>query len=185
MNEVQAAKTTQQIDRIEHLLAERGQVYADVWRVGLNLALRISDLLSIKFSDVEGERLELVEQKTGKRRIIKINTAARAVITRRKADNPQHVWLFQSDANRSKSLVKPLSREVVARVFKQVGEGRSVSLHLGTHSMRKTRGWIMYSKGVPLEKIAKTLNHSSPAVTMRYIGLEQADIDAGYDEFCI
>ena len=185
MNEVQAVKTPAQIDKVETLLAERGQVYADVWRIGINLALRIGDLLSLKFSDVEDDFLELVEQKTGKRRTIKINAVARAVIERRRADNPHHVWLFQSDANRSKRLIKPLSREVVARVFQQVGEGKSVKVKLGTHSMRKTRGWIMYSNGAPIERIAKTLNHSSPAVTMRYIGLEQADIDAGYDEFCI
>lgn len=185
MNEVQAVKTPAKIDRVEHLLAERGQVYADVWRVGLNLALRISDLLALKYTDVEGDHLTLVERKTGKRRTIKINAAARAVIDRRRAENPHHVWVFQSDSNRSRRLNKPVSREVVARVFKQVGEGKSVGVRLGTHSMRKTRGWIMHTSGVPLEKIAKTLNHSSPAVTMRYIGLEQADIDAGYDEFCI
>jgi hypothetical protein len=30
---------------------------------------------------------------------------------------------------------------------------------------------------------AKVLNHSSPAVTMRYIGLVQQDIDDSYTEF--
>ncbi|MOA18625.1 hypothetical protein D3C78_1389570 [compost metagenome] len=49
--------------------------------------------------------------------------------------------------------------------------------------MRKTRGWLMYSGGTPLEVICKVLNHSSPAVTMVYIGLTQAEIDATYHEF--
>lgn len=185
MKEVEAVKSAAKIDRVEHLLAERGQVYADVWRIGLNMALRISDLLTIKFTDVAGDYLTLVEGKTGKRRTIKINTAARAAIERRRAANPHHAWLFQSDANRAKALNKPISRESVARAFKLVGEGKSVGVRLGTHSMRKTRGWMMYSEGVSIERIAQMLNHSSPAVTMRYIGLDQHDLDAGYDEFCI
>jgi hypothetical protein len=36
---------------------------------------------------------------------------------------------------------------------------------------------------VSLEQIAKVLNHSSPAVTMRYIGLTHAQTMATYDEF--
>jgi hypothetical protein len=51
--------------------------------------------------------------------------------------------------------------------------------------MRKTRGYAMWVAGVPLEVIARVLNHSSPAVTMRYIGLEQADINKTYDDFIL
>ncbi len=39
---------------------------ANIWDVGLNLALRISDLLSIKFDDIHSERLIVKEGKTGK-----------------------------------------------------------------------------------------------------------------------
>jgi len=53
---------------------------------------------------------------------------------------------------------------------------------LGTHSMRKTRGYAMHKAGHSIESIAKVLNHSSPAVTMRYIGLVQQDIDDSYTE---
>jgi hypothetical protein len=30
---------------------------ADIWNIGLNLALRITDLLSIKFDDIHSDRL--------------------------------------------------------------------------------------------------------------------------------
>ncbi|MNL34076.1 hypothetical protein D3C87_1560230 [compost metagenome] len=49
--------------------------------------------------------------------------------------------------------------------------------------MRKTRGWLMYSGGVSIEMICKTLNHSSPAVTMAYIGITRAEVAAMYHEF--
>ena len=74
---------------------------------------------------------------------------------------------------------------MVARVFKEVGERRSIGLKLGTHSMRKTRGWAMHKAGTPIELICRTLNHSSPAVTMRYLGITQEEVHALADEFCL
>jgi len=49
--------------------------------------------------------------------------------------------------------------------------------------MRKTRGYAMYDAGRSIESICKVLNHSTPAVTMRYIGIDQRDIDQSYVEF--
>ncbi|MAD46396.1 MAG: integrase [Oceanospirillaceae bacterium] len=186
MQAVEAAKTTEQIQRIEMALSDNhGQVYADLWKIGLNLALRISDLLSLTYEDVSGEKLKIVEGKTNKLREIVINQAARQVIERRRARHPDHIYLFQSDSNRSRTMIKPIDRSVVSRKFKEVGEQNSIKMHLNTHSMRKTRGWMMHQAGVSIEQICKVLNHSSPAVTMAYIGITQADIDRTYDEFCL
>ncbi|MBE4530925.1 site-specific integrase, partial [Vibrio parahaemolyticus] len=50
MAEVQAIKNDDTIRLIGHLLSIRCHPQmADVWNIGLNLALRISDLLSIRF----------------------------------------------------------------------------------------------------------------------------------------
>jgi len=122
MEAVEAAKTEDQIRRIEMALMDNhGQVYADIWKIGLNLALRISDLLSLTYADVAGGRFTIHEGKTNKARTIVINKAARAIIDRRHADNPSHTYLFQSDSNRSRALQKPLNRSVVSRKFKEVG----------------------------------------------------------------
>lgn len=186
MNHVEAAKTPEQIRRIEYALADgHGQVYADIWKIGINLALRISDLLGLRYEQVAGDTLELVEGKTKKRRVIRINAAAREVIDRRRREHPDHVYLFQGESNRGRALGKPLSRSVVSRAFKAVGERRSIGLRLNTHSMRKTRGWAMHDAGKPIELICMTLNHSSPAVTMRYLGITQEEVHALADEFCL
>lgn len=53
MAEVQAIKDDDTIRLIGHLLAIRcNSQMADVWHIGLNLALRISDLLSIRFENI-------------------------------------------------------------------------------------------------------------------------------------
>lgn len=182
MNIVEAVKTAGEAETISRKLslnAKGNPLYADIWRFGVNTALRISDLLSLTFDDVKGDKLTIKESKTGKNRSIDLNSAAKAIIGRRRTAHPTHTFLFEVDSNRAKG--KAVSRVAVAAAFKAVGD--EMSLQLGTHSMRKTRGWLMYNGGVSIEMICKTLNHSSPAVTMAYIGITRAEVAATYHEF--
>ncbi len=74
MAEVQAVKDLDKVKLISHLLERRySKQMADVWNVGLNLALRISDLLSVKFNDIHDDRLLIKESKTGKLANIQLN----------------------------------------------------------------------------------------------------------------
>lgn len=189
MREVEAVKTTEQRQQIEAHLVAHDSLYADIWKVGVNTALRISDLLSLTMDDVRAlntdqPALNIIEQKTGKPRKIVVNASALGVMQRRLNEYPDYVWLFQSDAaNRDRRAPpKPINRRSVSRVFERVGQKVAPKVALGTHSMRKTRGYAMHKAGRSIESIAKVLNHSSPAVTMRYIGLVQQDIDESYTE---
>ena len=189
MNEVEAVKTREQRIQLEAQLLEADQVYFDIWKIGVNLALRISDLLAITMVDVkslntDAPALNLVEQKTNKKRKIVVNSVALQIMCRRLADNPKHKYLFQSEAhNISRGLQQALNRRSVCRVFEKAGKKIAPKVAIGTHSMRKTRGYAMYDAGRSIESICKVLNHSSPVITMRYIGIDQRDIDRSYVEF--
>lgn len=191
MQEVEAVKDPAMIMRIQDELAYwKGQVYGDIWRVGVNVALRISDLLSLRFEDFEDDTLVVTEQKTGKRRYIPIGKVVRDIVERRRRDNPTHVYLFQSDSNRARGMdePKPMNRSGVSRAFKEIGELESMKaqfgkVRLGTHSMRKTRGYQLYRAGRSIEEICKLLNHSSPATTMRYIGITRQQVDELYTKY--
>ena len=76
---------------------------------------------------------------------------------------------------------KAYSRQAVHRAFKEAGD--SINKNIGTHTMRKTMGYMMHKGGVPIENICKMFNHSHPSITMRYIGLEQEMIDDLYTNF--
>jgi len=189
VQEVEAVKTNEQRQQVEAHLTAQDTIYLDIWKIGVNTALRISDLLSLTMNDVrsldaEQPALNIKEQKTGKQRKIIVNQSALGVMQRRLTEYPDHVWLFQSDAvNRNRrEPPKPINRRSVSRVFERVGQKVAPKVALGTHSMRKTRGYAMHKAGRSIESIAKVLNHSSPAVTMRYIGLVQQDIDESYTE---
>lgn len=191
MNEVEAVKTTGQREQIECLLNNSGRIYHDIWRIGVNVAMRISDLLSLTMQqardvvDSDSHQLAVIESKTGKRRLITFNAPAMRVIERRLADYPADVWLFQSDSPRNsrREAPKPINRRSVARVFERTGRQLVPRVQLGTHSMRKTRGYALHKAGMPIEEICKSLGHSHTAVTMRYIGLDAETVRRSFVEF--
>jgi hypothetical protein len=41
----------------------------------------------------------------------------------------------------------------------------------------------MYQDGVPVEKIAKVLNHSNTTSTLRYLGITKKEVLKTYDEY--
>lgn len=184
MELVEAVRTPEEVAQVAHKLllnAKGNTLYADIWNFGLQVALRISDLLTITIEEAQQGRITIKESKTGKARNIMLNDKARAIVKARSEAYPHHTYLFEVESNRAKG--KPVSRVAVAKAFKDVGD--ELGIALGTHSMRKTRGWVMHSAGVSIEKICKVLNHSSPAITMHYLGITQSDIDSTYDAFVI
>ena len=190
MNEVDAVKTDSQRQQVEHLLSEADPLYFDIWKIGVNVALRISDLLSITMTqarsiDPDTLELKVVESKTGKTRLLTFNPPAMNIINRRIADNPDHVHLFQSVSpkNSRREEPKPINRRSVTRVFERVGQSVTPKVQLGTHSMRKTRGYVMHKAGMRIEEISKALGHSHTAVTMAYIGLDAEAVRRSFLEF--
>ena len=111
---------------------------------------------------------------------IKLNEKARAVIARIRSEHLDHIYLFQSYRNQwsKNTAARPLSRRYVSRVFAAIGE--EVGISLGTHSMRKTRGYHLYKKTNDIARVMKMLRHSSEAVTLRYIGITQEDVDRDF-----
>ena len=178
MNEVQAVKDVSMLQVIPTLLAKHhSEQIGDIWNFGVNVALRISDLLSIEMTDIVGDRLTITEGKTKKKAIIKLNEKALNIVTEIALSYPDNIYLFQSMNSRNvvNRSPKPLSRQAVSTAFKAVGE--IVGIDLGTHSMRKTRGYHLYNKTKDIARVMKMLRHSSEAVTLRYIGITQDCID--------
>tara|TARA_R110001583_G_scaffold194969_1_gene368019 strand:+ start:14106 stop:14666 length:561 start_codon:yes stop_codon:yes gene_type:complete len=183
MAEVEAVKQLDTINLISHLLERRcSKQMSDIWNIGLNLALRISDLLSIRFDDIKGDRLIVKESKTGKLANIKLNDKVLKNIRRIQQEHPMHIFVFQSYRNQQSinSMPKPLTRRAVAKAFALVGE--ELKIKLGTHSMRKTRGYLLYKSTKDIGRVMKMLRHGSEGVTLRYIGITQDNIDKDFSE---
>jgi integrase len=74
--------------------------------------------------------------------------------------------------------MKPMIREqAVNNLIKSWTRAINLKGNYGAHTLRKTWGYMQRTKyGVGFEIICKRFNHSSPAVTMRYLGIEDKEV---------
>jgi integrase len=150
--------------------------------LGINNGLRISDLLKIKVGDVRnldaGETLKIIEQKTKKKNVLMINRTIHESLhhyLNSKTLEDDH-YLFQSRNRDADGKPKPLARETVSKMVKSWTDG--MQGNYSTHSLRKTWGYFQRVKfGVSFEVICKRYSHSSPAITMRYLGIEDREVN--------
>jgi len=181
MSEAGVVKQLHDIELIERLLVKHGsQREGDAWVFACNTALRVGDMLNIRFDDVTGrDELVLNEQKTNNKRTVTLNRKAQAIVDRRRKAHPNHVHLFQS-VGRNVSEPKPITRQYFNRKLSEVGD--IIGIKLSSHSARKTRGYHLLKNGTPLTTICKMFGHSSPSITLKYIGITAEDIEQTYIE---
>lgn len=159
--------------------------------LGVTCALRIRDLLSLRIEQVIvggldkiriADRITIREHKTGKIKSFPVHhrarRALRAYLLRRRPTDPQEA-LFLSRQHVGDTL-GPISREQAWRIISIAGELAGLRYIIGTHSMRKTFGYLLYQQSKNIALVQKTLNHSTPQHTLRYIGIEQEEIDTAH-----
>jgi len=144
---------------------------------GIYSGLRISDILPLKVRDLRGrKRLYIREKKTGKEKVIFINKELQAAL----ADYIQYMkdwqYLFPSRQRTSKTKkdqdTRHMTRQRAIQILKQAAFRFGIE-NVGTHTLRKTFGYHMYQDTKDIATIQAIFNHSSPLITLRYIGVDQ------------
>ena len=161
---------------------------------GLNTALRISDILKLRWKDVYNENLlsfkshiDVREQKTGKKTTVFINKNLKEAFASFLKDiiakkgklcevMEQFIFLGQ------KSNDKPISRIQAFRIISEAAVKCLLSHKVSCHSLRKTFGYHAWKKGVSPALLTSIYNHSSYKITTRYLGIDQDDRD---EVFCL
>lgn len=152
---------------------------------GCFFGLRISDLRTLKWNMLlAGDKFELNEKKTGKFRQIKINQDfQKHILDCYKAlriSNPEE-YCFLS----SKNVVYTTQRINV--LLKEIKQRYNLKVeNFSTHTLRKTFGRKVVEMAgenaeVALIKLMELFNHSSLAITKRYLGLRQQELMETYD----
>ena len=146
--------------------------------MGTNNGLRTGDLLKLKVSDVKGMRvgdtLVIREGKTGKRNILIMNKSIHKSlqIYLEKIKPSDDDLLFASRKGKRSITIQCVNN----MVKKWTGE-INLKGNYGAHSLRKTWGYVQRTVyGVGFEILCKRFNHSSPAITMRYLGIEDKEV---------
>lgn len=153
--------------------------------LGLNLGLRISDILQLKVIDVKDkEYLEIVEKKTGKRRKTLLNANLRLELQTYISNYKLELedYLIHSNKKDKDGNKKPISRVRAYQVLNQVAEELGME-NIGTHTLRKTFGYHHYQLHKDIALLQEIFNHSSPAITRRYIGINQDVMDKSIKNF--
>ena len=180
--EVEPIKSTKDIAKIkQYLLGKENKRDYMLFVLGL----RISDLLSLKINDVlDGtesikDSVLIREQKTGKINELELNRAAKEAIKLYLNSLPGYKtgdYLFASRKGTG-----PITTRSAHRIIKSTLRELKIKGNFGTHSLRKTFGYHRYNNGVRLETLQKLFNHSSPAITLRYIGITREVIANAYN----
>ena len=136
-----------------------------------NLGLRISDIVKLRPCDIvrDGERyrLEVVEQKTGKRRVFTVPLVIAQYIEN---------YCLRNGIG-SRELIFPITERAVQKQLKLVCDYLGFE-GISTHSFRKWYATEIYkANGYDIALVQRLLQHSSAATTQRYIGIEPQRIE--------
>ena len=188
MNFVEPIRDRKKIAQIKNLLRGQGR-YRDLllFVVGINTALRISDLLQLQIGHVlddgknKRRRFWIKEWKRGKRHEVVVNESIREVLEQYldfypgiDADPDQYLFFNSSTPGYSEPIHRGQAWKFVTRICLEVG----LRGNFGTHSLRKTWGYHARLQGVDLALIMYKLNHNSIAYTKRYLGITDAELQA-------
>lgn len=182
------------LKKIREYLSWKGKInFLEFINFGCNVALRISDLSNLTFQDIDEKnwKLELIEKKTKKKRTIKLNKTCQKAIKNLKNFyialgydiNKGYLFKSLSPYQKKYKLDIPYKTNGVSKEFKKIEEFLNISYPIGSHSLRKTWGKNVYEKTRNIALIMQAFNHSSPQITLRYIGIEEEDINRLYEEF--
>ena len=141
-----------------------------------NLGLRISDIVNLKLSNIvhDGERYRLAikEQKTNKERVFTVPLTLYQFIRCYCVDNG-----IAPDEP-----IFPITERAVQKQLKIVCDFLEI-YGVSTHSFRKYYATEIYkNNGYNIALVQQLLQHSSTAVTQRYIGIQQKQVEEAIEK---
>lgn len=165
------------IQAISKLLSDNPRNHL-LFVMGTNNGFRTGDLLKLRVGDVRGikigDTLAIKEGKTGKRNILVMNkTSYKSLQNYLEKIRPKDEdYLFSSRKGE-----RAITVQCVNNMVKQWTRSINLKGNYGAHSLRKTWRYVQRTVyGVGFEILCKRFNHSSPVITMRYLGIEDKEV---------
>lgn len=160
--------------------------------LGINMGFRGGDLAELPWNAVlnedgsvrnsQEEVKRKREQKTGKFRDVILNPACVEAIkwylnrTRIQPNlwcaETKDYYVFPSKLSTMNGKpVYHVTDDTMGRVLKKASKAVGIPFNVATHSLRKTYGYQQYQQGKDITLLMREFNHSSPAITLNYIGI--------------
>lgn len=193
MSTTQPIKKIDEIHELRNFFYNKGEMRNYVLvTLGVNTALRISDLLKIEWRDVWSfeqhrfkEHMVVIEQKTGKIANIYLNRQCIESLWELRESLHTEIrpteYIFRSRVGVNNHIGRNRAYMIIKEACRNLGyEG-----NLGCHSLRKTFGYHAWKQGVSPAIIMSIYNHSSMEITKRYLSIEQDEKDEVYKNIAL
>ena len=160
----------EEIGRLHRVLdaqtEENNQRQADIIRLLLLTGCRRSEIVRLRWSEVDGEMLVLADSKTGPRKV-PLNTQARRIVERQPRGRSPFVFPSPLDPSRPRS-------HNLALWYRVRREAGIEDCRL--HDLRHTLASHAVMNGVPVPVVSRLLGHSNVRMTLRYAHLGDREI---------
>lgn len=180
-------RTLEEIEQMKSYFLSRNRIrdYA-LFVTGINTALRISDLLQLRWMDIYDStrntyrrHMDIYEQKTQKHAEVALNESCIKSFKLLRQHSPfvyETEYLFCHKCNH----FRHISRNRAYHIIKDAAAINRLDGNISCHSLRKTFGYHAWKKGTPSALIMNIYNHSSMEITKRYLSISQDDKDELY-----
>lgn len=186
MAKVQPIRDQEEIQRIEDTLLEINtpkaiRMYC-MFEVGIYLGMRIGDMIKLRVGDIRGkDDLTFTPEKTSTRKgrdnyrakklTVTIAPEIRKMVRYLCCEMSDDDYLFPSRNRDQYGKQKPISRQVAWHDMKEIQRMAGLKYPIGCHTLRKTFGYHIYQQRRDVAWLQTWFGHSSPAVTLIYIGI--------------
>lgn len=180
MNYVQPIRDPEKIKEMKDYLKSKSERNYILFLLGISTGLRISDILQLRKEDLLNTHVNIKEMKTRKQKRIRIPPYIRKELIEyaRRLNDRDYVIKSRQGVNR------PIDRSVAYRILREAAEQVNLQ-EIGTHTLRKTFGYHFYQQTKDVAMLQEMFNHSSPNITLRYIGINQDSMDKAMLKFKI
>lgn len=186
MNFVQPIRDKEKLEEMKEELRKSGTRDYLLFYTGINTGLRISDIIKLKYDDIRDEynnmksHISIIEKKTKKPKKFPICNGLYNELEKYTRNLKPGDYLFKSQKGNNRPISTSQAYRIIAEASAKIGLDE-----IGTHTMRKTFGYHHYQQYHDIAILQKLFNHSSPSMTLRYIGIEQDEIDQSYYNFSL
>lgn len=158
-----------------------------IFQVGKATLLRISDVLALRRSEIYADdgtikkNAYIRDKKTNKPNILYLKPVKQDLSNYFHWLSNNHIqseWLFPSIKHPERHITEKQFYKIMAKTGDLLGIN-----YLGTHTMRKTGAYRVYTQThYNIGLVMSLLNHSSEAMTLKYLGLDQISREKMLDE---
>lgn len=181
MNFVEPIRDPLILENIANNLKKKNRRDYIMFMYGIYTGRRISDILKLKVADLKGKDfINIRETKTGKQVILPINRALKKELADFLENMSSEEYVFKSSQKKN----KPIDRTTAYKILNEAAREYGLE-NIGTHTLRKTFGYHFYMQTKDVVLLMDILNHSHPSVTLRYIGVNQENINQSMKKFKI